>query len=142
MIMGNGDDSRASEHSEYLVKCILGEHQLSQGWTKFFITIQGGLLAGFAFNMDASHTTSNKWLVLMAFMIMPAFGVISALVLSDVVVRHFQWQAWQIKASNAIPGNRGRVFPDDGQPTTGAVISDEPSQEQPWQAPGRSHLRR
>jgi hypothetical protein len=115
------DKSNEEMFSEHLVKIILAGNLVTQSWLKFLVTIQGGLALGFVFVLRPTEPAVPPWLILPMCFLIPSVAVLSAIAVSAFVIRHQQWQAWNVRAYNRISGNTGKVFPYDGKLPTSMI---------------------
>jgi hypothetical protein len=107
------------DHGSQLIHLIINQDTTSQEWLKFFFTIQSALAAAFLFGISVIDRLqwAPRWFTPTISFIIPFLGIVFARSLTRIVVRQNQWQAWFIQKYNALPGNAGRVFPEDDRPT-------------------------
>lgn len=101
------DDTQVTQHSDHLVKMILGARQANEAAIKFLITVEGALGVGFG----ALVVTDRSSLRVALALIVCVFGAALSIGLVLIIERHSQWHAWFIKRYIALPGNLGKVFP-------------------------------
>jgi hypothetical protein len=102
---------RQKYQSEQLVTLIAPAVQTSAAWLKFLITVQGALAGAFGIIFLGDKYTELR--LALSWMIC-AFGIVLALRLVDVIVRHQKWQAFFIQKHVAI--NSTAVFPEPRDP--------------------------
>ncbi len=117
------DDSPRNEGDQtkigrYLIDKIIHEDDLTQKWIEFLIAVEAGLGVAFGFLARPGQGTPAQEgippLVLHGALCLIAFlGILAALFLTKLAVEDQQWQGWYVAQFNALPGFKGRVFPED-----------------------------
>src|SRR5262245_33816277 len=120
-----GDPDRQKMHSEQLVTLIIAADETSQAWLKFLVTVQGALAAGFGFLVLGDKITMMR---LGLTLIICFFGIVLAIHLVRVIVRHHQWQAFFIKKHVAISATAVFPIPPNPEPTPTSVSEVEKGQ--------------
>src|SRR5262245_55289827 len=104
---GADDLDRQKFQSEQLVTLVVHAVETANAWLKFLITVQAALAGAFGLVFLGDPYT---WMRLVLLFIICAFGIVLAVYLVKVIVRHQQWQAFFIKKHVAI--NSTAVFPE------------------------------
>jgi hypothetical protein len=127
----------SSDKATHLIDLFKHCDTLIQGWLKTLITIQSALAVAFIFllkDLAATPSPLPFWFTLILGLLVPALGILSALVVSDMMSREFTWQAWFRDSYNLLCDWDKAVFPSASKTRT------EPDQQSPGHVLRRLHF--
>jgi hypothetical protein len=117
-----------SEKTTHLIDLFKHGDTLIQSWLRTLITIQSALAVAFIFllkDLAAKLSPLPTWFTVALGLVIPALGILSALVIRDTMSREFYWQAWFRDSYNSLCDWDQAVFPSASKTRT------EPDQQSP-----------
>ena len=110
-------DSATNEAARHLVSLITNQDQVTKTWVQFLITVEAGLVVAFAFLMKSEgNGPFPDWFIQTGSSLIPAAGILFAIVLTLIIIRERQWQSWYVQRFTSLPNlSLSEIFPVEGQ---------------------------
>lgn len=103
------------ECATHLVNLIINQDHVAQNFLKFMLSAEIALVVAFSFFirpvMQPDGTVVSMSLASTAMWLIPAMGVIVAILLTLIVLYEKRWQFWYVLKFNELPQRCERIFP-------------------------------
>src|SRR5882672_11957222 len=113
---GSGSTASESEQAvealRHFVTLVINQDHVAQGWLKFLITLQAGLVAGISYLFSIA-TGRPPWFVNLSAVGIPLIGILTTIALTLVTLQERKWQCWYAHQANSLPGATTLIFPVD-----------------------------
>lgn len=94
--MANEIEKNTSDCKSFLVKLIIDQGHVYQGWVKFLILIESGLFMSLGFILKIQETVIPIQVLHICFLAIPIFGIFVVWVLRAIIFREKRWQNYYV----------------------------------------------